>query len=72
MDRIPIDWNAVNWPTVITLSIIALVASVIGDLLSFGSRMASAVLTTAAFAVIYIGWTYYLHDKLMGVPGVGG
>jgi len=57
----PIDLAAVDWLYVFVLAIFACLASLIGNLLSFGHRGMAALLTAMAFAAIFVAWTYYPH-----------
>lgn len=64
----PIDWAAVNWVYVALLSGFAFLASLIGNLLAFRSRLVGAILTGMLFAAMYVFWTYYPHG--IALPGV--
>lgn len=57
----PIDLAAVDWLYVVVLTVFALVASALGNLLSFHRLGFGAVLSALFFAVFFIGWTYYPH-----------
>lgn len=57
----PIDLAQVDWLYVILLAVFVLVASGIGNLLSFNHRGFAAVLSAAIFAVGFLFWTYYPH-----------
>ena len=57
----PIDMAQVDWLYVFVLTVLACIASGIGSLLSFGSRGMGTLLTALAFAVLFVGWTYYPH-----------
>jgi len=60
MQNFPIDLTTVSWGYVALLSGFAFVAALIGNLLSFKRFFIGALLTAILFAVIYVGWTYYL------------
>ncbi len=68
---LPIDWASVNWTYVVLLSVIALIASLIGHLLAFRSRLLGAILTAVLFGAAIIFWTYYPIEQLYpaGLPG---
>ena len=68
----PIDWASVNWLNVGILSAFTFLAALIGNILSFRSRLAAAILTAVLFAVIYIFWTYYPHGMVAGPPAKSG
>jgi uncharacterized membrane protein YuzA (DUF378 family) len=57
----PIDWGSVNWVTVGLYSVFAFVAALVGNLLSFRSRIGGAILAAILFAALFIFWTYYPH-----------
>ena len=57
----PIDLSQVNWLYVAVLTLMACVASVLGNLLSFNHRGMAAFLTAVAFAAMFVAYTYYPH-----------
>ena len=57
----PIDLAQVDWLYVIVLALFVFVASLIGNVLSFGRRITAAVVSAVAFSAIFIGLTYYPH-----------
>jgi hypothetical protein len=57
----PMDWAAVNWVNVGLLAAFAFLASLIGNILAFNSRLFGAILTAILFAAIFVLWTYYPH-----------
>lgn len=64
-----IDWSQVNWVPVITLSILVLVATFIGNFVNIlfsGNPITGAILAALIFAALYIGWTYYPHGLDVG------
>lgn len=63
----PIDWASVNWVNVLVLSSFAFLASLLGNLLGYKSRLFGAILTGVLFAAAYIFWTYYPHGIIL--PG---
>ena len=59
-----IDWSQINWVTVITLSVLVLVAAFIGNFVNIlfsGNPITGAILTAVIFGVIFIGWKHYPH-----------
>jgi hypothetical protein len=61
MSFMPIDLAQVDWLYVLVLTVLACIASGLGNLLSFGSRGMGTLLTALAFAALFVGWTYYPH-----------
>jgi uncharacterized membrane protein YuzA (DUF378 family) len=61
----PIDWASVNWVMVGLYSVFAFVAALIGNLLSFQSRIGGAILAAVLFAALFIFWTYYPHGLVL-------
>jgi hypothetical protein len=60
-----IDWSAIDWVSLVALTVLVLVAARIGERLSFGSRSLNAVLTAFLFAVGFAAWSYFsVHDQL--------
>jgi hypothetical protein len=57
----PIDLSQVNWLYVAVLALMACLASVLGNLLSFNHRGTAAFLTALAFAAMFVAYTYYPH-----------
>ena len=57
----PIDLATVNWLYVAVLTVLVLIATVVGNLLSFKHRGVAAVLTAVVFAGLFVYWTYYPH-----------
>ena len=57
----PIDLATVNWLYVAVLTALVLIATVVGNLLSFNHRGIGAVLTAVVFAGLFVYWTYYPH-----------
>jgi hypothetical protein len=58
------NWAAIDWVSLIALSLLVLVAARIGERLSFGSRGLGAVVTALFFAVGFAAWSYALHDTV--------
>ena len=58
----PIDLATVDWLYVVVLAIFVFIATLIGNILSFGHRIMRRVLSAVLFAVAFVFWTYYPHD----------
>ncbi len=72
-----IHWSAIDWVSLVALSLLVLIAARIGERLSFGSRGLGALITAVLFAAGFAVWSYALHDALrqglaMVTPGVQG
>jgi hypothetical protein len=62
------DWNVVDWATVITQGAFVFVSALIANLfvvLVGDNRVVAALLAALIFAAILVGWTYYP----LGLPG---
>ena len=55
------DWSTVNWGYVALLSAFTFVAALIANYVTFGRRVAAAILAALLFAVIFVFVTYYPH-----------
>jgi hypothetical protein len=58
---IPFDLTQVDWFYVTLLAAFALVASYVGNLISFRRRGLAAVVVALLFAAMFVFWTYYPH-----------
>ncbi len=59
------NWSAIDWVSLVALSLLVLVVSRIGERLSFGSRGLGALFTALLFAVGFAAWSYFsLHDSI--------
>ena len=72
-----INWAAIDWMSLVVLSLLVLVAARIGERLSFGSRGLGALVTALIFAAGFGIWSYALHDTVrqaiaMVMPGTPG
>jgi len=56
-----IDWATVNWGYVALLSGFTFIAAFIANLITFGHRLAGAILTSLLFAAVFVFATYYPH-----------
>jgi hypothetical protein len=59
-----INWAAIDWVSLVALSLLVLFAAHIGERLSFGSRTMGAIVTTLLFAVGFAVWSYGLDDSV--------
>lgn len=69
----PIDLATVDWIYVGVLAVLAFLATVVANLLSFNHRGIAAVLSAIVFAALFVAWTYYPHGlplptRLAGQP----
>jgi hypothetical protein len=71
-----IAWSAIDWVSLVALSIFVLIAARLGQTLSFDNRGVGALITALLFAVGFAAWSYSLHDSvrhaLAMVPGISG
>jgi hypothetical protein len=59
------NWSAIDWISLVALSLLVLVAARIGERLSFGSRGLGAVVTALLFAAGFAAWSYFsMHETL--------
>ena len=59
---VSIDWASVNWGYVALLSAFTFIAALIANVVTFGHRLAAAILSALLFAVIFVAATYYPHN----------
>ena len=59
-----INWAAIDWVSLVVLSLLVLFVAHIGERLSFGSRTAGAIVTALLFAVGFAVWSYGLDDTV--------
>lgn len=73
-----IDWSAIDWVSLVVLTVLVLVSARVGERLSFGSRTLNAGVTALLFAVGFAVWSYFaVRDSLsrglaMMMPGAQG
>ena len=58
------NWAAIDWVSLIALSLLVLIVARIGERLSFGSRGLAAFVAALLFAVGFAAWSYALHDTV--------
>ena len=59
-----INWSAIDWVSLVALSLLVFIAARVGERLSFGSRGLGALMTAVLFAAGFAIWSYALHDTL--------
>jgi hypothetical protein len=59
-----INWSAIDWVSLVVLSLLVLVAARVGERLSFGSRGLGALMTALLFAIGFAAWSYGLHETV--------
>lgn len=69
----PIDLATVDWIYVGVLAVLAFLATVVANIVSFGHRGMAALLSAIIFAALFVAWTYYPHGlplptRLAGQP----
>ena len=58
------NWSAIDWVSLVALSLLVLIAARIGERLSFGNRGVGALVAALLFAVGFAVWSYSLHDTV--------
>jgi hypothetical protein len=58
------NWAAIDWVSLVALSLLVLVAARVGERLSFGSRGLGAFITALFFALGFAAWSYAVHDTV--------
>jgi hypothetical protein len=58
------NWSAIDWVSLVALSLFVLIAARIGERLSFGNRGVGAFITALLFALGFAAWSYSLHDTV--------
>jgi hypothetical protein len=59
-----INWSAIDWVSLVALSLFVLIITRIGEHLSFGNRGVGALITALLFAVGFAAWSYSVHDSV--------
>jgi hypothetical protein len=65
MPNLPFDLATVDWTTVGIYSAIALIASLLGNAISFGNRAMGSILTAIFFAILFVVWNYWLQGIVL-------
>ncbi len=70
MPQLPFDPATVDWTRVGILSLIALLAAIVGNAVALGNRLMGSILTAVFFGVFYVAWHYWLQGMVMpAAPG---
>jgi hypothetical protein len=56
--------SAIDWVSLVALSLFVLIVARIGERLSFGNRGVGALVTALLFAIGFAAWSYSLHDTV--------
>jgi hypothetical protein len=65
------NWSAIDWVSLVALSLLVLVAARVGERMSFGSRGLAALVTAMLFAAGFAAWSYFsLHETLVQMVAV--
>ena len=65
------DLAQVDWFYVIVLALLVFVATLIGNVVAFGSRIVAAMLSAVVFAGFFVALTYYPHHLPLPTAPVG-
>jgi hypothetical protein len=69
MPQLPFDLATVDWTKVGILSLIALLAGIVGNAVALGNRLMGSILTAVFFAVFYVAWNYWLQGMVLPPAG---
>jgi hypothetical protein len=58
------NWSAIDWVSLVALSLFVLIVARIGERLSFGNRGVGALVTALLFAIGFAAWSYSRHDTV--------
>ena len=61
MENLPFDLANGDWGPVIQYAVIAFLAALVGNAISFGNKLFGAILTGVFFAVFFVLWTYWFQ-----------
>jgi hypothetical protein len=61
------NWSAIDWVSLVALSLFVLIIARIGEHLSFGNRGVGALITAFFFAIGFAAWSYSLHESVSHV-----
>ena len=59
-----ITWSAIDWISLVALTLFVLIVARIGEQLSLGNRGVGALITALLFAFGFAAWSYSLHDSV--------
>jgi hypothetical protein len=59
-----LNWAAIDWISLVALSILVLIVARIGEQLSLGNRGVGALIAALLFAIGFAAWSYSLHDTV--------
>jgi hypothetical protein len=59
-----INWLAIDWVSLIALSLFVLIIARIGEQLSLRNRGVGALITALLFALGFAAWSYSVHDSV--------
>lgn len=59
-----INWAAIDWVSLVALTLLVLFVAHVGERLSFGSRTFGAIVTSVLFAVGFAVWSYGLDEAV--------
>jgi len=57
-------WSAIDWISLVALSLVVLIVARIGEQLSFGNRGVGALIAALLFALGFAAWSYSLHASV--------
>jgi len=60
----PTYLSGANWTYVAILSGFVFVAALLGSIISFRNKFATAIIAAVLFAAAFVFWTYYPRDNL--------
>jgi hypothetical protein len=72
-----ITWSAIDWISLVALSLFVLIVARVGEQVSFGNRGVGALVAALLFALGFAAWSYSLHESvthaiaMLGLPGRG-
>jgi hypothetical protein len=72
----PLDLSTVDWTFLGLMTLLAFVATLLGNLIALRNRFAGAIIAAVLFAVGFVAWNYYPHSfglpilKTTGMDGV--
>ena len=58
------NWSAIDWVSLIALSLFVLIVARMGEQLSFRNRGVGALITALLFAIGFATWSYSVHDAV--------